>query len=136
MKRIPERLVAAASSGTAVIYGMIAMAAIIAARFLPVERIAPSCAFKGLTGLACPTCGATRSLVHLAEGDVPGAVGLNPLFSVMMLFAVLLFFLGVLSRLGTVPRSSRPQVSASPAQLRFIVLALFMMNWAYLIVHL
>jgi hypothetical protein len=37
------------------------------------------CLVKALTGIPCPSCGVTRSLVALAAGDVAGALGANPL---------------------------------------------------------
>jgi len=52
------------------IYGTIAILALIAVRFLPVLELMPSCVFRAFTGIPCPTCGATRSLVHLANGNL------------------------------------------------------------------
>jgi len=50
--------------------------------------IAPPCLFKRLTHLPCPGCGMTRSLVHLAHGDLVGALLFNPVGP--LLFAMLL----------------------------------------------
>lgn len=37
------------------------------------------CVFKLTTGLPCLTCGSTRALARLAEGDLAGAWRMNPL---------------------------------------------------------
>ena len=37
-----------------------------------------ACPFRSLTGLPCPTCGATRALAALAAGDFGGSLRLNP----------------------------------------------------------
>ena len=39
----------------------------------------PMCAFKLWTGLACPGCGMTRSMVCLCRGDVAAAFRFHPL---------------------------------------------------------
>jgi len=37
------------------------------------------CLFKKVTGIPCPSCGATHSIVSLIHGDISGAVMENPL---------------------------------------------------------
>lgn len=39
----------------------------------------PSCRFKEFLGLPCPTCGGTRAFAALSQGDLAGALRLNPL---------------------------------------------------------
>lgn len=36
------------------------------------------CPFRTITGLPCPTCGATRAFAALFSGDLPGSLGYNP----------------------------------------------------------
>ena len=36
------------------------------------------CFLKRLTGLSCPTCGLTRSVCHLLQGDVTGSLAMHP----------------------------------------------------------
>jgi hypothetical protein len=50
------------------------------------------CGMKILTGLPCPGCGMTRSIVHLCHGDLAGACRMHPLGPV--LFALLVGTLG------------------------------------------
>ena len=45
------------------------------------------CSFRALTGVPCPSCGSTRGVLLLTEGDVIGAFLMNPL--VMITLAVL-----------------------------------------------
>lgn len=37
------------------------------------------CIFKHVTGMACPSCGATRSVIAITNGDFENAVLINPL---------------------------------------------------------
>ncbi|MFM1794903.1 MAG: hypothetical protein RL642_1288 [Bacteroidota bacterium] len=37
------------------------------------------CVLKNTVGLACPSCGTTRSVLHLMQGDVSNAMLMNPL---------------------------------------------------------
>jgi hypothetical protein len=39
----------------------------------------PSCLFRAATGVACPSCGATRAFEALAHGDLATALCMNPL---------------------------------------------------------
>lgn len=36
------------------------------------------CVLKNTVGVACPSCGTTRSILHLLHGDISSAVLLNP----------------------------------------------------------
>jgi len=38
-----------------------------------------SCTFHRLTGVPCPTCGTTRTALAILDGDIVGAVLINPL---------------------------------------------------------
>lgn len=37
------------------------------------------CLIKNVTGIPCPSCGSTRSVLNLAAGDVAGALLANPM---------------------------------------------------------
>jgi hypothetical protein len=116
-----------------IIYGAIAVMAMVAARYLPIMDMAPACAFKAFTGIPCPTCGTTRSLTHLAHGDIAGSLILNPLFSLAMQTALILFF-ACLARLpftrsGITLNHTRNEGTF----LRAGMAGLFLANWIYLI---
>lgn len=43
------------------------------------DTIPDLCVFKTVTGLPCPSCGSTRSVLSLLNGNIIDAVKLNPL---------------------------------------------------------
>lgn len=47
------------------------------------------CLFKNLTGLPCPSCGVTRSLLLLATGDIYAALMINPLGGLVAVLMVI-----------------------------------------------
>jgi uncharacterized protein with PQ loop repeat len=49
-----------------------------------------TCMFKSVTGISCPACGTTRSVVHLAHGDVQEAAWINPFGFIAVLFLLLI----------------------------------------------
>jgi hypothetical protein len=96
----------------------------------------PGCWVRRLTGLPCPTCGATRCAISLAHGDLIGACRHNPLLFLcyvgtvlvnLYAVAVLLFRLPRL-RLAYLPSTVKRALRAS------LVLALAA-NWIYLLGH-
>lgn len=47
------------------------------------------CPFRLVTGLPCPFCGMTRSLLALGQGDLGASVRLHPLGPLLLVLAVL-----------------------------------------------
>lgn len=45
------------------------------------------CPLRRLTGIPCPTCGATRAALALAQGELAAALGFHPLVTVLLLGA-------------------------------------------------
>lgn len=43
------------------------------------------CVFKGVTGIPCPSCGTTRSVLLLMQGDIAAALWTNPLGALALL---------------------------------------------------
>lgn len=115
-----------------IIYGVMTIFALLAARFLPVLTIFPACAFKSITGFPCPTCGSTRSLVHIAGGDILSAFGYNPLFSISLLFAVTAFVYGSFRLLFSLPRLAFLLSEAEKSFLKAALILAVLSNWAYL----
>ncbi len=62
----------------------------------------PACPLHRMTGVFCPSCGATRALVHLLRGELVAACSANLLVVLGPVGAVLLWLLW--PRLGRRPR--------------------------------
>ena len=71
----------------------------------------PLCPFRLVTGLPCPGCGLTRSLVSLLHGDVSAAVLFHPLGPVAA--SVLLALVIIESVSGDVPFAAVSSLSAA-----------------------
>ena len=56
---------------------------------------APGCVFRALTGLPCPFCGLTHSMMALGQGDLGAAVLQNPLGLLVLPLAILVLVAGV-----------------------------------------
>ena len=115
-----------------IIYGLIAILALVSARALPLQEILPACLFRAATGIPCPSCGTTRALLHLAHGDIAGSLALNPLFSLAMITALILFF----ARSASLPfdrsRVTLIHTRREGTILRAGMAGLFLLNWTYL----
>jgi len=116
-----------------IIYGTIALLALIAASVLPVQKILPPCPFRVVTGIPCPSCGSTRSLVHLAHGDIAGSLILNPLFSLAMITALFLFFACSVRLPFNRSRITLTHTRREGTVLRAGMAGIFLANWSYLI---
>ncbi len=119
-----------------IIYGGAALAALAAVRLLPVLPFVPQCPFRTLTGLPCPTCGATRSLIHLAHGDIIDALMMNPLAAGGVLVAVFLFFYGIAALLFHIPRFGFLFTENESKAVRAGFASLLFAQWIYLVVRL
>lgn len=90
-----------------------------------------ACTFRKLTGIPCPTCGTTRTVLALLDFDLGAAFAVNPL----ALLAGVVFIFGGLSALiwvllrGPIPdwglRWSRSWTGAAAG--------VILINWIYLI---
>jgi hypothetical protein len=115
-----------------IIYGGIALLVLCAARFLPVLEFLPSCAFKGFTGLPCPACGSTRSLVHLAHGEFLSSLVMNPLISIGSIGSAFLFLYCVLTLAFDKPRLGLVLTEREKNVVRAGIVLLVLANWSYL----
>ena len=114
------------------IYGVIVLLMLVAARNLPVLDMLPSCVFKQLAGIPCPTCGATRSLVYLARGEVTASFLMNPAVPLGLAVVLMLF----LAQATAALHRSSVSLSLTPTESTLFwtgIVSAFMANWALLI---
>jgi hypothetical protein len=91
------------------------------------------CPLRAVTGLPCPTCGATRALYAFTGGDVGAALRFNPLVAGAMLLALpYLAYASTVALLG-LPRL-RVRTGAGMALVaRAVAVSAVLANWAFLI---
>jgi len=116
-----------------IIYGIMALLLIGAARLLPILSIAPACIFKGITGIPCPTCGTTRSVVYLSQGDIATALIMNPLAALGLIAALLYFSYSVITLLFDLPRIGFILTNREKIAVQISAITLILVQWAYLI---
>ena len=96
----------------------------------------PKCWFRQLTGLPCPTCGATRSVLSLVHGNLAEAIGHNPLLFFCYIGALVLDLYCAFVLFFQLPRL---RLAGLPAKVkhRLCVLALTAtaVNWIYLVAN-
>ncbi len=119
-----------------IIYGGAALAALAAVRLFPVLPFFPQCPFRMLTGIPCPTCGATRSLIQLAHGDITAALMMNPLVAAGILVAVFFFFYGIIALLFDIPRFMFFLTENESKAMRVGSACLLFAQWIYLVMRL
>jgi hypothetical protein len=119
-----------------IVYGGIALLVLMAARVMPLNQLAPSCVLQGLTGIPCPTCGSTRSLVFLAHGDLFMAFLMNPVVFAACIAANLVLLYSIITLIPGIPRVGIHLSNKEITMLKAGVVCLFLVNWAYLIVTL
>lgn len=116
------------------IFGAIGVVTGLAVAVLHLDRLPfLMCAFKGITGLPCPTCGSTRALGRLFHLDLVGALTMNPLATL----AAALVAVWALVDLVLLPRRRALSIEVPRPRLawglRALALALFLANWVYLL---
>lgn len=90
------------------------------------------CWFKAFTGVNCPTCGLSRSILALLDGNLFAALSYNP-FMLVLTIAVLIQILSPLVF------RKRLVLSLPPAGIKaglVLLAALFLANWLYVILAL
>ena len=118
-----------------IIYGGIALVMLGAGRLLPILSFAPDCVFKGLTGIPCPACGSTRSVVHVAHGDILSAFAMNPLTTLCLLSAIVYFIASLVSVAYDLPRINVILADKEKNVMRAGVAMILLAQWAYLIIQ-
>jgi hypothetical protein len=104
-----------------------------AAAFLHRSELLAPCPLRTLTGIPCLTCGATRSLTALAQGDVAAALTASP---VTVLGVVLVAAWALASLVMTVWPATRRRLELSRGERRvtvWLVAGLVLANWVWLV---
>jgi hypothetical protein len=114
------------------IYGGIALLALWVARSFPVLSFFPPCAFKAFFGVPCPSCGSTRSVVHLANGDLFAALAMNPLITLCFIAAIFFFLYSLITLSFDLPRIGLILSTREGTAVRAGLIGLVLAQWVYL----
>lgn len=87
-----------------------------------------TCLLRRTTGVPCPTCGSTRSVLALLRGDVAGSLQASPL---LWIAGTLLIVIAARRFLGG-PSDPRPGTGIQPRHL-LLGLALLLANWVWVL---
>ena len=112
---------------------LVALVGVVAGRTYPVWRdhLYVACPAWNIFGIPCPTCGATRAVAAVFQGDLGAAFAWNPLAAVLALGAVVAVPLGVAAGLDWISRPAIPTRLSVPVRVLFA--AALVLNWAYLL---
>ncbi len=120
------------------IWGAVALVVLVGAALAPPDliltRAGYRCPFRALTGLPCPSCGATRALAAATRLRLGGAFALNPLAAAGCVAAALFVPYAAVA-VGLRRKRLRP-VEVGPRAaplLRLGAVLLIAANWAYLL---
>jgi hypothetical protein len=89
---------------------------------------APGCLFREVTGLPCPFCGLTHSMMALGQLDLGAAVMQNPLGLLLLPLAIVLLAAGV-------PVMLRRRRLSWPVPALWAGLAVLLLSWVVQIVR-
>jgi hypothetical protein len=120
-----------------IVYGSIVLLPLLAAWVIPsANMVLPSCVFQGLFGMPCPTCGATRSIMHLAHGGVAAALAMNPLVALSVIAAILYLLYSIVTMAAHARRIQVALTVTEKDVVRVGAVLILLINWAYLIFNL
>ena len=92
----------------------------------------PQCLLRKFTGIPCPTCGCTRSLLAWSDLDLGAAFRFNPLFFVFCLGLLAWFGLWCIERLTGRLWLARWGAVVNRGPVWKVFIALAVVNWLYL----
>ncbi len=119
-----------------IIYGGVSIIILFIGSTMPALSLMPSCAFRMLTGIPCPTCGATRSIIALARGDVTASFIMNPLTALCLLAGILVFLYSLATVVFDLPKISMLLSPKDEIALKTGIIILILAQWIYLITSL
>ena len=133
-ERIFHGLVAVALAGGCVVSLWPVDVADMPATFSVPEESGTICMLRRLTGMPCPTCGVTRSLRALGQGEAAAAVGFHPLgpLYAAMLLAVMVRSAGIALRGRTwLERTARILACSLPIVAGLTMLVYAVQMWLF-----
>jgi hypothetical protein len=93
------------------------------------------CVFKAVSGIPCPSCGTTRAMISVSQGQLLQAVKINPLG---LLLAPMLFFLPVwvlsdllLKRNSLFIFYQKTEVWLNGSKWTLVLIGLVLFNWIW-----
>jgi len=116
-------------------YALVGFTGLVLAQFGDfVLKIMPQCTFHKITGLPCPSCGATRAGIYLAHLQIMRSLVENPIF--FLLYTALLFYainavFGALFGKNVTLHINKKRRKA----ILYAFLTAVALNWAYLIIR-
>jgi hypothetical protein len=94
-----------------------------------------ACIFKSVTGIACPSCGSTRSVVLLSQGNITDAILLNPIgpfMAVIMLIAPFWLFYDTIFKKDSLYKSYRTSENIIKTKwVAITLIILLLLNWLW-----
>lgn len=93
-----------------------------------------SCGTKSLLGMPCPTCGSTRALIALLQGDVTRAFTLQPFVVTACTLALLYSAYSVAVLFGGMrPWLKWPRSKQARVLMLSLATTLFVSNWVFIV---
>jgi hypothetical protein len=92
-----SRLVAGSNQAKMHPYRLAPIGALVAGAYVlapSIEHGPVICPLRAVTGLSCPTCGATRAFTRLSRGDLLSAIEFNPIMIAALLALPIMYFMG------------------------------------------
>ncbi|QYJ67826.1 DUF2752 domain-containing protein [Flavobacterium litorale] len=95
----------------------------------------PACLFKNTTGVPCPSCGNTRSIIALTEGNISEALLINPLgiivASIMLIFPLWLLYDVSLKKDTLYKNYLKFEKTIKTKHLAIVLVVLVIINWIW-----
>ena len=93
------------------------------------------CLFKRITGIPCPSCGSTRSVLSILNGDFAGALLWNPfgliIISILILAPLWILYDIVLHKDSFLQIYNRTEIFLERKWIAIILILLVIMNWIW-----
>lgn len=133
--RIIWRRLAADEPDQELIWLCVSLASLLTAWFwLRLGFPVPRCTWHELTGVPCPSCGATRSVIALLRGKWTAALLMNPLVFLAAIGVALFDIYAAVVLAVRAPRLRCDGLSRRSANaIRVVVIAAIASNWVWLI---